>query len=94
MKVGITCGGIGPYATGAFIRASAVAAEKAGFAHYWMPDHIVQFPEYPESIYPYAEGSGQDAPAQSDDAPLKWDDDTYSNQSLSLIHISEPTRPY
>jgi len=83
MKVGITCGGIGPYATGAFIRASAIAAEKAGFAHYWMPDHIVQFPEYPESVYPYAEGSGQEAPEQSDDAPLKWDDDTYSNQSAA-----------
>jgi probable F420-dependent oxidoreductase len=83
MKVGITCGGIGPYATGSFIRASAIAAEKAGFAHYWMPEHIVQYPEYPESIYPYAEGSGQDAPEQSGDAPLKWDDDTYSNQSAA-----------
>ncbi len=83
MKIGITCGGIGPYATGSFIRASAVAAEKAGFAHYWMPDHVVQFAEYPGSIYPYAAGSGQDMPEQADDAPLKWDDHTYSNQDAA-----------
>ena len=80
MKVGITCGGIGPYATGEFIRDSAIAAEKAGFSHYFMPDHVVQFAEYPESDYPYAGGSGQDAPEPSDDAPLHFDDDTYANQ--------------
>lgn len=83
MKVGITCGGIGPYATGSFIRASAIAAEKAGFSHYMMPDHIVQFAAYPESTYSYADGSGQEPPEQSDDAPLKWDDDTYANQSAA-----------
>ena len=83
MKIGITCGGIGPYATGGFIRTSAMAAEKVGFAHYWMPDHVVQFAEYPESTYPYAGGSGQDAPEQSDAAPLKWDDHTYSNQDAA-----------
>ncbi len=83
MKIGITCGGIGPYATGAFIRASAIAAENAGFAHYWMPDHVVQFAEYPLSIYPYAGGSGQDTPEQTDGAPLKWDDHTYSNQDAA-----------
>ncbi|MDG2001870.1 MAG: LLM class F420-dependent oxidoreductase [Novosphingobium sp.] len=80
MKAGITCGGIGPYATGEFIRNSAVAAEKAGFTHYLMPDHVVQFGAYPESDYPYAGGSGQDAPEPSDDAPLHFDDDTYANQ--------------
>lgn len=80
MKVGITCGGIGPYATGEFIRNSAVAAEKAGFSHYLMPDHVIQFAEYPESDYPYAGGSGQEAPEPSDDAPLHFDDDTYANQ--------------
>jgi len=79
MKVGITCGGIGPYASGAFIRASARAAEAAGFAHYWMPDHVVQFADYPESTYPYAEGSGQELPEQTDDAPLQFGDDTYAN---------------
>lgn len=79
MKVGITCGGIGPYASGAFIRASARAAEEAGFAHYWMPDHVVQFAAYPESRYPYAEGSGQELPDQSDEAPLQFGDDTYAN---------------
>jgi len=80
MKIGITCGGIGPYATGEFIRASAIAAERAGFSHYFMPDHVVQFAEYPESDYPYAGGSGQEAPDPTDDAPLHFDDDTYANQ--------------
>jgi len=79
MKIGITCGGIGPYASGAFIRASAKAAEQAGFAHYWMPDHVVQFAAYPESTYPYAEGSGQELPEQSAEAPLQFGDDTYAN---------------
>jgi len=80
MKVGITCGGIGLYATGEFIRESAIQAEKAGFSHYLMPDHVVQFAAYPESDYPYAGGSGQDAPDPTDDAPLHFDDDTYANQ--------------
>ena len=79
MKLGITCGGIGPYASGAFIRVSAQAAEQSGFAHYWMPDHVLQFAEYPQSIYPYAKGSGQEMPVQSADAPLKFSDDTYAN---------------
>ena len=83
MKIGITCGGIGPYASGSFIRASAIAAEAAGFAHYWMPDHVVQLASYPESVYPYAAGSGQEVPEQSDGAPLKWDDHTYSNQDAA-----------
>lgn len=78
MKVGITCGGIGPYASGDFIRRSAKAAEEAGFAHYWLPEHVVQFADYPESTYPYAEGSGQEMPDQSADAPLQWGDDTYA----------------
>ena len=83
MKIGITCGGIGPYASGSFIRASAIAAEAAGFAHYWMPDHVVQFASYPQSVYPYAAGSGQDVPEQTGDAPLKWEDHTYSNQDAA-----------
>jgi probable F420-dependent oxidoreductase len=78
MKIGITCGGIGPYASGDFLRRSIQAAEKAGFAHYWLPEHVVQFAAYPESVYPYAEGSGQEMPEQSADAPLQWDDDTYA----------------
>lgn len=78
MKVGITCGGIGPYASASFLRHSAQAAEAAGFAHYWMPDHVIQFAAYPQSTYPYAEGSGQEMPEQSADAPLQWDDDTYA----------------
>jgi len=80
MKVGITCGGIGPYASGDFIRRSAIAAEKAGFAHYWLPDHVVQFAAYPQSVDPYAEGSGQEIPDQDPDAPLQFGDDTYAQQ--------------
>ncbi len=79
MKIGITCGGIGVYASGAFVQASARAAERAGFAHYWLPDHVVQFAEYPESVYPYAAGSGQELPTQSDEAPLQFGDDSYAN---------------
>ena len=78
MKVGITCGGIGPYASGDFLRRSARAAERAGFSAYWMPDHVVQFAAYPESKYPYAEGSGQELPEQGADAPLQFGDDTYA----------------
>jgi probable F420-dependent oxidoreductase len=44
-----------------------------------MPDHVLQFAEYPESKYPYAEGSGQELPEQSADAPLQFADDTYAN---------------
>jgi probable F420-dependent oxidoreductase len=75
MKVGITCGGIGAYASGEFIRRSARLAEDAGLAHYWFPEHVVQFAAYPESTYPYAAGSGQDLPEQADDAPLQFGDD-------------------
>lgn len=78
MKVGITCGGIGPYASGDFLRSSAQAAERAGFAHYWLPEHVVQFAQYPQSTYPYAAGSGQELPEQAADAPLQFGDDTYA----------------
>jgi probable F420-dependent oxidoreductase len=78
MKVGITCGGIGPYASGDFLRRSIQAAERAGFSAYWLPEHVVQFAAYPESTYPYAEGSGQELPEQSPDAPLQFGDDTYA----------------
>lgn len=85
MRIGITCGGIGPYASGDFIRRSAVLAEEAGFCAYWLPEHVVQFSAYPQSTYPYAEGSGQDLPQQSADAPLRFDDDTYA--------MSDPRNP-
>ncbi|HEX4376786.1 MAG TPA: LLM class F420-dependent oxidoreductase [Steroidobacteraceae bacterium] len=76
MKVGITCGGIGPYATADFLRSSVQAAEHAGFSHYWLPEHVVQFASYPQSVYPYAAGSGQELPQQDPDAPLQFADDT------------------
>ncbi len=78
MKIGITCGGLGPYAHRDFLRRSVQEAEAAGFAHYWLPEHVVQFAQYPESEYPYAEGSGQELPEQSADAPLQFGDDTYA----------------
>ncbi|MCB2074138.1 MAG: LLM class F420-dependent oxidoreductase [Novosphingobium sp.] len=78
MKVGITCGGIGPYASGDFLRRSVQAAEQVGFAHYWIPDHVILFAAYPQSKYPYAEGSGQQVPDQDPDAPLQFGDDTFA----------------
>lgn len=78
MKLGITCGGIGPYASGDFMRRSVQAAERAGFAHYWIPDHVVLFAAYPQSKYPYAEGSGQKIPDQDPDAPLQFGDNTFA----------------
>ncbi len=76
MKVGITCGGIGPFATADFLRRSVQAAEGAGFSHYWLPEHVLQFASYPRSVYPYAAGSGQELPEQNSDAPLQFADDT------------------
>jgi probable F420-dependent oxidoreductase len=78
VRIGITCGGIGPYAGGDFLRRSAQAAERAGFAHYWIPDHVILFASYPQSKYPYAEGSGQETPVQDPDAPLQFGDDTFA----------------
>lgn len=54
MKVGICTVGVGPCSTGDFIRRSAVASERAGFASFWVGDHVVLFGAYPESPYPYA----------------------------------------
>jgi probable F420-dependent oxidoreductase len=78
MKIGITCGGIGPYASGDFLRRSIQAAERVGFAHYWIPDHTVLFASYPQSKYPYSDGSGQQLPDQDPDAPLQFGDDTFA----------------
>lgn len=54
MKVGICAVGVGPCSTGDFIKRSAQAAEKAGFASFWGGDHVLLFGSYPESPYPYA----------------------------------------
>lgn len=54
MKVGICCVGPGPFSTGDFVRRSAQAAEQAGFASYWLGEHVLFFGAYPESPYPYA----------------------------------------
>jgi probable F420-dependent oxidoreductase len=75
MKIGITCGGIGPYGSGDFLRRSIQTAERTGLSHYLLPEHVVQFAEYPASKYPYAGGSGQEIPEQSADAPLQFGDE-------------------
>lgn len=60
MKVGIACGGIGERSTGKFIKGSAQAAERAGFATYWLPEHVLLFPSHPQSTHPYANLSGDE----------------------------------
>ena len=47
MKIGICTAGFGPWATGDFIRRSAIAAEEAGFASFWVGDHVL----LPELMY-------------------------------------------
>jgi probable F420-dependent oxidoreductase len=54
MKVGICCVGPGPFSTGDFVRRSAQAAERSGFASYWLGEHVLFFGAYPASPYPYA----------------------------------------
>jgi probable F420-dependent oxidoreductase len=54
MKVGICCAGVGLHSTGDFLRRSAQAAEAAGFASFWLGEHVLLFGAYPESPYPYA----------------------------------------
>lgn len=76
MKVGIICGGIGARASGAFIRNSARAAERAGFASYWLPEHVLLFGAHPLSTHPYAYMSGADSsPARRvSDPRVAWSD--------------------
>jgi probable F420-dependent oxidoreductase len=71
MKVGITCAGIGAYANGDFLRRAVQACERAGFAHFWLPDHVVLFGEYPESDYPYGESTVGAKEDQDPDAALQ-----------------------
>jgi probable F420-dependent oxidoreductase len=53
MKVGICTEAPGPWSSGDFLRRSAQAAERAGFASMWFGDHVLLFGSY-ESVYPYA----------------------------------------
>ncbi len=55
MRVGLQALGIGPGADPAIVRATARAAEDAGFATLWVGEHVVLL-ERPASRYPYAEG--------------------------------------
>lgn len=63
MKVGICCEFPGPCSSGDFLRRSAQAAEREGFASYWFGDHVLLFGSY-ESKYPYGGVSswGNDEP--------------------------------
>lgn len=70
MKIGICCAGIGPQATGDFIKNTAVAAERAGFNSYWIAEHVVLFDAYPESKYPYAGVFGSDIPIPDPRTPM------------------------
>ena len=71
MKVGITCAGIGPYASGDFLRRAVQACERAGFAHFWLPDHVVLFGDDATSDYPYGEGAVGEKEDQDPDAALQ-----------------------
>lgn len=53
MKVGICCEAPGPWASGDFLRRSAQASERHGFASFWFGEHVVLFGAY-KSKYPYA----------------------------------------
>jgi probable F420-dependent oxidoreductase len=52
MKVGVCCEFPGPCSTGDFLKRSAQAAERLGFASYWLGEHVLLFGSY-ESKYPY-----------------------------------------
>jgi len=54
MRVGLQALGIGTGAEPAIVRATARAAENAGFATLWVGEHVVLL-ETPASRYPYAE---------------------------------------
>jgi probable F420-dependent oxidoreductase len=53
MKIGICTEAPGPWSSGDFLRRSAQAVERAGFASLWFGDHVLLFGSY-ESKYPYA----------------------------------------
>jgi len=55
MRVGLQALGIGTGADPVIVRATARAADEAGFATLWVGEHVVLL-ERPASRYPYAEG--------------------------------------
>lgn len=71
MRVGMCASGVGAESAGAFVQASAVAAERAGFATVWIGEHVVLFEEYPNSDYPYAGFQGSpDVPMPDPTTPI------------------------
>lgn len=70
MRVGICCSGVGPASEPAFVKASAQAAEQAGFSTIWIGEHVVLFERYPESKYPYVGDYGTDVPVPDPTTPI------------------------
>jgi probable F420-dependent oxidoreductase len=70
MQVGICCSGVGPAAAPAFVKASAQAAERAGFSTIWIGEHVVLFDAYPASKYPYAGDYGTEVPIPDPTMPI------------------------
>ena len=53
MRIGVFTPFSNPFATAAIIKAVGQAADRAGFASMWLPEHVVLFDEY-GSNYPYS----------------------------------------
>jgi probable F420-dependent oxidoreductase len=71
MRVGVCASGVGAESTGAFVQASAIAAEQAGFSTIWIGEHVVLFEAYPNSDYPYAGFQGSpDVPMPDPTTPI------------------------
>ncbi len=91
MKVGIICGGIGARSTGDFIRRSARCAERLGFSSYWLPEHVLLFGAYPQSVHPYAYMRGKEDEAPAFDPNVPWADPivgmTWAAAATSTIEI-------
>ncbi len=70
MKIGICTEAPGSWSSGDFLRRSAQAAERAGFASMWFGDHVLLFGSY-ESVYPYAGVAswGQNLAPEGNSAP-------------------------
>ena len=70
MRIGICCSGVGEAAAPTFVKASAQAAEQAGFSTIWIGEHVVLFERYPESHYPYVGDYGTDVPIPDPTTPI------------------------
>ena len=64
MRIGVFTPFSNPFATAAIIKAVGQAADRAGFASMWLPEHVVLFDEY-GSNYPYSPDGKLAVPAES-----------------------------